>query len=335
MKIRFEDYFVHRIKQLTYKFPQDAVCAHSEDPFWSAPKRFPRPLEFSVYNGRHLRFVMAASILRAKSFRIPIPGWVNFSDMLAEAVGQVIVPDFVPKEDPRVFYQDITVINDLAVKLEACREKLHAGFKMQPIQFGKNDDSNYQMDLVAGLTNTRARNYNIPQVDKLKAKLISGRTIPAITTSTAMATGLVCLELYKVLAQGHRVEDYRNTFSNLALPLFTMAEPAQPKVSKHGDMKWTVWDRWVIEGNPTPKELLRWLKEHKGLNAVYISFGKCMLCWLYPESNHRLDKKIVDLVRDVAKVELPSYKRHFDVVVFCEDDEENDVEIPRVSVFFK
>ncbi|KAI0519288.1 hypothetical protein KFK09_006730 [Dendrobium nobile] len=67
------------------------------------------------------------------------------------------------------------------------------------------------MDFIAGLANMRARNYSIPEVDKLKAKFIAGRIIPAIATSTAMATGLVCLELYKVLAGGHKLENYRNT----------------------------------------------------------------------------------------------------------------------------
>ena len=44
-------------------------------------------------------------------------------------------------------------------------------------------------------------------------------------------TGLVCLELYKVV-QDKAVEAYRNTFANLALPLFAMAEPIPPKASR-------------------------------------------------------------------------------------------------------
>jgi ubiquitin-activating enzyme E1 len=43
----------------------------------------------------------------------------------------------------------------------------------------------------------------------------------------------------------------------------------------------------------------------------------------------------VDLARDVAKMEIPSYRRHIDVVVACEDDDDNDIDIPQVSIYFR
>ena len=60
---------------------------------------------------------------------------------------------------------------------------------MQTIAFEKDNDDNFHMDVVAGLANMRARNYRIPEVDKLRAKLIAGNIIPAIATATALATG--------------------------------------------------------------------------------------------------------------------------------------------------
>lgn len=344
-RLKFEDYFASRVKQLTFTFPEDAVTSNGT-PFWSAPKRFPRPLKFSSDDPSHLYFVMAGSILRAETFGIPIPDWVKSPSKLADAINKVVVPEFQPKKDVKIVtdekattlsaasVDDAAVINDLVMKLETCHKKLRPGFKMNPIQFEKDDDTNYHMELIAGLANMRARNYSIPEVDKLKAKFIAGRIIPAIATSTAMATGLVCLELYKVLSGGHKVEDYRNTFANLALPLFSMAEPVPPKVIKHQEMSWTVWDRWILRDNPSLRELLEWLK-NKGLNAYSISYGSCLLYnSMFPRHRDRMDRKMVDLAKQVAKAELPSNRRHFDVVVACEDDEDNDIDIPQVSIYF-
>ncbi|KAJ1277398.1 hypothetical protein BS78_04G000800 [Paspalum vaginatum] len=344
-RLKFEDYFANRVKQLIFTFPEDAMTS-SGAPFWSAPKRFPRPLEFSSADPSHLNFLLAASVLRAETFRIPIPDWAKNPKKLAEAVVKVIVPDFQPKQGVKMTddkatslssasVDDAAIIEELIAKLESINKTLPSGFHMNPIQFEKDDDTNFHMDLIAGFANMRAWNYSIPEVDKLKAKFIAGRIIPDIATSTAMATGLVCLELYKVLAGGHKVEDYRNTFANLAIPLFSMAEPVPPKTIKHQDMSWTVWDRWTITGNITLRELLEWLKE-KGLNAYSISCGTSLLYnSMFPRHKERLDKKVVDVTREVAKVEVPSYRRHLDVMVACEDDDDNDVDIPLVSVYFR
>ncbi|KAL8102142.1 ubiquitin-activating enzyme E1 2-like isoform X1 [Apium graveolens] len=344
-RLKFEDYFASRVKQLTFTFPEDAATSNGT-PFWSAPKRFPLPLKFSSDDPSHIYFVMAGSILRAETFGIPIPDWVKSPSKLVDAINKVVVPEFQPKKDVKIVtdekattlsaasVDDVAVINDLITKLETCHKKLPPGFKMNPIQFEKDDDTNYHMELIAGLANMRARNYSIPEVDKLKAKFIAGRIIPAIATSTAMATGLVCLELYKVLSGGHKVEEYRNTFANLALPLFSMAEPVPPKVIKFQDMSWTVWDRWILRDNPSLRELLQWLK-NKGLNAYSISYGSCLLYnSMFPRHRDRMDRKMVDLAKQVAKAELPSNRQHFDVVVACEDDEDNDVDIPQVSIYF-
>uniref|UniRef100_A0A5B7BFE5 E1 ubiquitin-activating enzyme n=1 Tax=Davidia involucrata TaxID=16924 RepID=A0A5B7BFE5_DAVIN len=345
-RLKFEDYFANRLKQLIFTFPEDAATSTGA-PFWSAPKRFPQPLQFSTADRSLLQFIMAASILRAETFGIPIPDWAKNSRKLAEAIDKVMVPEFQPKKGVKIVtdekatsistasIDDAAVINELIMQLEQCRMKLSSGFRMRPIQFEKDDDTNYHMDLIAGLANMRARNYSIPEVDKLKAKFIAGRIIPAIATSTAMATGLVCLELYKVLDGGHKVEDYRNTFANLALPLFSMAEPVPPKVIKHRDMSWTVWDRWILKDNPTLRELLQWLAD-KGLSAYSISCGSCLLYnSMFPRHRERMDKKMVDLAREVAKVELPQYRRHLDVVVACEDEEDNDIDIPQISIYFR
>lgn len=51
-----QDYFHDRIAQLTFTFPEDAVTSTGL-PFWSAPKRFPRPVKFDAADPAHTSFV--------------------------------------------------------------------------------------------------------------------------------------------------------------------------------------------------------------------------------------------------------------------------------------
>lgn len=148
--LRFEDYFSDRVKQLTFTFPEDAATSTGA-PFWSAPKRFPRPLKFSSSDPSNLQFIMAAAILRAETFGIPIPEWAKDPKKLAAVVDDVIVADFQPKAGVNIVtdekvtslstasVDDAAVIDDLIEKLEECAKKLTPGFRMNPIQFEKVD----------------------------------------------------------------------------------------------------------------------------------------------------------------------------------------------------
>ncbi len=59
-----QDYFHNRIAQLTYTFPEDATTSTGA-PFWSAPKRFPRPLNFDPSDKAHAAFVQVGGRARA------------------------------------------------------------------------------------------------------------------------------------------------------------------------------------------------------------------------------------------------------------------------------
>lgn len=144
----------------------------------------------------------------------------------------------------------------------------------------------------------------------------------------------MCLELYKVV-QSKPLEAYRNTFANLALPLFAMAEPVPPKEIKFKDMAWSLWDRWVLEGDLTVQEVLDWFSA-KDLTAYSISCGAALLYNnIFPKHKERLGKKMSELVVSVAKQEIPQWRSHFDVVVACEDEEGEDLDVPLVSIKFK
>jgi len=348
-RTQFQEQFHDKILQLTFTFPEDAVTS-TGSPFWSAPKRFPRPVIFSTSDASHMTLIRAMANLKAELSGIARPAaGVNDDDALVQLVDKVAVAPFEPKKgikietDPKANtaassipegIDDEAVIKDVLAKLETKRAGLGGDYRLNVIEFEKDDDTNFHMDAIAGLSNMRARNYDIGEVDKLKAKFIAGRIIPAIATTTAMATGLVCLELYKVF-KGAKIEAYRNTFANLALPLFAMAEPIAAKQDKFKDLSWSMWDRWILEGDFTVQQVLDHF-EAKGLIAYSMSVGASLVYNnIFPKHKERLNQKLSELVQTVAKMEIPAKRRHFDIVVACEDDEGEDVDIPMVSIRFR
>ncbi|KAJ0967376.1 hypothetical protein J5N97_024293 [Dioscorea zingiberensis] len=311
---KLEDYFEYRVQRLTTLFPQDATYPFGA-PMWHAPKRFPKPFDFSFVDPVHISFVMAASILRAETFGIPIPDSVL-----------VVLPDIVHH---RFLMDRVKTAADLNPMLDHNLRPMKHGFVLWAFEPG--DYKNYHMDFIAGLANLRAKNYRIPEVDKLKAKVLSGRQIPLVSSTAALAAGFVCLELYKVLAGGHSCEDYCNSHANLVTPAFSVHKPLPPKVTEYRDMSWTVWDHWDFKEDLTLGELLRWLDEKHIHVYSFMCDGIIVYNTECPRRKERPDKRVVDMARIVAKVRLVP-GNHLQVQMVCKDDQGNYIDVPPISI---
>ena len=179
-------------------------------------------------------FIVAAANLRAQNYGLKGSTDVEFMKRAAESV---MVPEFMPKQGVKIVSDpkeeeklkeqggapaaptadDDDAVCDGIIKSLPAPSSL-AGYRMVPAEFEKDDDSNHHVDFITACSNLRARNYKIGEADRHKTKQIAGKIIPAIATTTAMVTGLVCVELLKLLQPDKKIEDFKNAFCNLALP---------------------------------------------------------------------------------------------------------------------
>jgi ubiquitin-activating enzyme E1 len=206
------------------------------------------------------------------------------------------------------------------------------------VDFEKDDDSNHHIDFITACSNLRALNYKIEPADRHKTKFIAGKIIPAIATTTALVTGLVILELYKIIDGKTDLEQYKNGFINLALPFFGFSEPiASPKVEYQGpDGKVTldkIWDRFEVS-DITLKELLDHF-EKKGLSISMLSSGVSLLyASFFPPAKlkERYALKLSQLVETVSKKPIPAHQKEVIFEMVAEDQAEEDVEVPYIKM---
>ena len=294
---QFEKQYNNAIQQLLYNFPKDSKTS-SGQPFWSGPKRAPDALKFAPNNPTHFTFIEAGARLHAFNYKINPNGVTR--DHYIKVLNDMIVPDFKP--DPGVKIQandsdpdpngqsaggdDNAQLQQIVATLPP--PKALAGLRLEPIEFEKDDDTNFHIDFITAASNLRAENYKIPTADRHKTKFVAGKIIPAIATTTALITGLVNLELYKIIDGKTDIEQYKNGFVNLALPFFGFSEPIpSPKgkyVGPKGDVEIDkLWDRFEVEDIP----LNQFLEEFKskGLCINMISSGVSLLyASFYPPS---------------------------------------------------
>jgi ubiquitin-activating enzyme E1-like protein 2 len=272
-RAKFEKYFTNKAKDLLNAYPLDHLM-NDGSLFWKLPKRPPMPVKFDYENRVHLEFVASLARLFAVLFNVARDNANDF-----ELIKNVLrdnesrVPSWKPRKkhievDETKKKEDVqqddqaTDTDNKEVTAAEYGEKLQtflnryltaSGFKVDSIDFEKDDDTNGHIDFISAASNLRAAMYSIEQSDKMMVKRIAGKIVPAIATTTSSIAGFVSVELVKLVQSevgSAQLETFRNVFLNLGISLFLLSEPgpcAKVKVTK--DLYVTLWDRWVVNGN--------------------------------------------------------------------------------------
>lgn len=340
-RLHWQEQYDNQIRQLLFNFPPDRTTT-SGAPFWSGPKRCPHHLTFTTQDPMHLDYVVAAANLKAYVYGLP---QCRDRAQIAKILDSIAVPQFVPKSGVKIAVNDSEAqstshdggmpdMNQLTQIKDNLPQPDTVNLSINPIDFEKDDDTNFHMDFVVAASNLRATNYNIAPADKYKSKLIAGKIIPAIATTTALVSGLTCLELYKLIQAHKKLDSYRDNFLNLALSYLGYAEPMRAVKTKYYDREFTLWDRFEIDGEITLKEFMDYFKEKHDLEITMLSQGVCMLYSFFlppAKTAERMNLGMRELVERVSKKRIEPHVRALVFELCCNDTSGEDVEVPYVK----
>jgi len=234
--------------------------------------RVPHPIQYSDDNGLHIKFVTAAASL------------------ISHLCGKESTT--ISQEEVREIHQAERQRGTWVRTTEKDPGELHEILSSIPIpqlrSIDYEKDDSLHLQFIHAASSLRASNYDLEPVDEMKTRQIAGRIIPAISTTTAVTAGLACLEIYKmIVGVPPELECLRNSFVNLALPIFSSSEPIKPPILKCAKIpSFTLWSKIRIpasgENAPeTLEELAESIEAASGEDVFMISCQSSIIYGAY------------------------------------------------------
>lgn len=328
----YNQVFKNPIKDILHSFPDDLTDEYGNN-FWSGKKLKPTILSFNDI-AKCSNFVL--SLYNVLKDILNISKWNNTT------FTNYITTDFVKletiykcktikvnEEKDEISIENINVSSEASLLLTKIKSFFFTKKMDIPIlKYDKDDD--ILLEIMGSITNMRAKIYNITVVDILEIKMISGRIIPALSTTTTIISGFVVIELLKYL---------RNIKSsdiniNLGTNSYVLFDSQKPMISYNNMMSniygmkvktvpenFNTWKRWRISVRKddciTVGNLINILKNDYNIEPMSLNIDKLII---YNSSRKDVVKSLETLLCNIYEKIGKSISEHLDINI-CAFDE--------------
>lgn len=203
---KYHRFFINKINYILKYFPPDKINKDTGLKFWTGNKILPHPLTFDLNDEMCFEFVKSFSCLLAKCLDIDVNN-NNINEYIKEYSRKIVIkPKILRPFENKEFYEE--KIKEIKKEIEKYLSENKNNINYFPIQYDKDTTDINIINFVSYTSNLRAKNYNIENLEKIKIKIIAGKIMPALITSTSSIAGLLALQLY-VLSQNSNCKTFR------------------------------------------------------------------------------------------------------------------------------
>jgi ubiquitin-activating enzyme E1 len=265
--ILFHRMFRDKPVSLINSYPENTVDSKGR-PFWSETKRFPRAVNtFDPKDENQMSFIISTANLiavnrglrapddfvpnnyswRSKAFFEAIISKLPVPELLVESVDMsgggedeeekrksMLTAEQKERDEEMKMANIIKEFTDALQELEQLSTQFANGNtkKIEAVEFEKDQDANFHIDFITASSNMRAWNYRLKLASRHQVKMIAGKIIPALATTTASVCGLVGIELVKII-QDKPLDMFKDSSNSLGINGYFFSEPMPPAKAKN------------------------------------------------------------------------------------------------------
>ena len=319
-KYIFLKIFNYEIKKIIDIFPKDYKNKDNTY-FWSGAKKYPVVLNFNEDDECIIKFIEYYTKILLNALNIKKVENIEFKKYSIN-----FIDDFT-KSLSKLNFDSLE--NDILSLIKNIDPN-----SISPKIFEKDNDLNNHVNFIYICSNLRARNYHIDECDRIKAKLIAGRIIPAVSSTTSSITGYAASQIYTLLYSDN-IDLLKEIRFNISTNSYFISHPQHVigKKNIQGRNKlilaipenWNCWDHIDIQGSITIQEFFNYIKEKYNIivKGMFTYEKKSLI-----KSRDMLNYKIENAFSYVLKKDIKELRKTLSFTIDGKNENNNSIIMP-------